>query len=231
MNSPTTLSTAKLRIKEAKVCIFDFDGTIANLDGLNVEGFQKMFMSRFGITFTEKDFMEYVSGKGSTDGIKEYLAAYEIFEYEIDELSSIFNNKKRQLLTNRMGSVIYLLPGIEKFLEYVEESKRPMVVATSSRYEYAIRVFLHFGIDKYFKEIIDRDSIVKGKPAPDIFLKAVEATGFAIDECVAFEDSQYGLMSAKAAGLYTVGILNKGWNDEFVYDLADVVVEDYKELI
>jgi len=225
------LSAAKLRVKNAKAFIFDFDGTIANLDGLNVEGFKALFERHFGLSFTEKDFMKYVSGKGSTDGIKEYLAAYEIFEYEIDELSSIFNNKKKDLLKNRVGSVIYLLPGVERFLEYIANSERPMVIATSSRYEYVMKVLTHFGIDRYFKEIFDRQSVVNSKPAPDVFLKAIKSTGFVIDKCVAFEDSRYGLTAAKAAGLYTVGILNKGWNDDFVYELADVVVEDYKLLL
>lgn len=64
-----------------------------------------------------------------------------------------------------------------------------------------------------------------------MFLKGVNYTELDIEECMAFEDSLFGLMSAKGADLYTVGILNDGWNDEFVYDLADVVIEDYGELI
>jgi len=231
MNLQKSLPEAKEKVLNAKAFVFDFDGTIANLDGLNVEGFKSLFERHFDISFTEKDFMKYISGKGSTDGIKEYLAAYEIFEYEISELSSIFNNKKRELLKNRVGSVIYLIPGIKSFLEFVRKSNRPMVIATSSRYEYAMKVLKHFDLDKYFEHLFDRESVVNSKPAPDVFLKAVESTGFTIDECIAFEDSRYGIMAAKAAGLYTVGILNKGWNEDFVYDLADVVVDDYKLLI
>jgi len=73
--------------------------------------------------------------------------------------------------------------------------------------------------------------VIRGKPAPDGFIKGVEYLGLKVDECIAFEDSFYGLQSAKGAGLFTIGVLNRGWNDDFVYQLADFVIESYTELI
>jgi beta-phosphoglucomutase-like phosphatase (HAD superfamily) len=64
-----------------------------------------------------------------------------------------------------------------------------------------------------------------------MFLQAIEYTGLDDDECIAFEDSLFGLRSAQAAELFTIGILNDGWNDEFVYELADIVIESYEELL
>jgi len=55
--------------------------------------------------------------------------------------------------------------------------------------------------------------------------------GYTEDECVVFEDSFFGLQSAKGTGIFTIGILNKGWNDDFVYQLSDFVIEDYRSLI
>ena len=46
-----------------------------------------------------------------------------------------------------------------------------------------------------------------------------------------FEDSFFGLQSAKGAGIFTIGILNRGWNDDFVYQLSDFVIDDYNKLI
>ena len=54
--------------------------------------------------------------------------------------------------------------------------------------------------------------------------------GYTETECVAFEDS-FGLQSAKGAGIFTIGILNSGWNDDFVYQLSDFVIDDYRVLI
>jgi len=106
-----------------------------------------------------------------------------------------------------------------------------MLVVTSSHYDYVKKILGHFGLFQYFEKVYDRGTIKRGKPNADVFLQAIEYTGLSKEECLAFEDSLFGLKAAKGAELYTIGILNKGWNEEFVYDFADVVIEDYEELI
>ncbi len=224
-----TVGEAKVLVRDAKAHLFDFDGTVANLDNLHVDIFGNIFRDGFGLEFTRHDFMKYISGRGSEDGIREYLEINGINEFDEVKINDMFTSIKRDTLEGSMMNDIYLLPGIEKFLE--SNRTRTSVIVTSSKKEYVEKILSYFEIYGYFEKVFDRDSITNGKPHPDVFLKAVEYTGFNINECIAFEDSLFGLRSAKSANLFTVGILNPGWNDEFVYDLADIVVEDYRELL
>jgi beta-phosphoglucomutase len=225
------LPKAKQLVQERKAFLFDFDGTLVNLDKLNVDSFKILFKDEFNLEFTRDDFMQYVSGRGSKDGIKKYLETKGVKEFDVENLSNQFSIKKRDLIENNLEEEVFLIPGIDTFLKYLSKNDKQMVVVTSSHYTYVKKILRHFGLFGYFEKIYDRGSVENGKPNPDIFLKGIKYTGLNSEECIAFEDSLFGLKSAKGADLYTVGILNEGWNEDFVYDLADVVIENYEELI
>jgi beta-phosphoglucomutase len=225
------LPKAKQLVQERKAFLFDFDGTLVNLDKLNVDSFKILFKDEFNLEFTRDDFMQYVSGRGSKDGIKKYLETKGVKEFDVENLSNQFSIKKRDLIENHLGEEVFLIPEIDTFLKYLSKNDKQMVVVTSSHYTYVKKILRHFGLFGYFEKIYDRGSVENGKPNPDIFLQGIKYTGLNSEECIAFEDSLFGLKSAKGADLYTVGILNEGWNEDFVYDLADVVIVNYEELI
>lgn len=224
------LSIARAKVKDCKYILFDFDGTLVNLDELNVRSFKIVF-SQFNISFTTDDFMKYISGRGSVDGMREYLAAYEIFDYDPAKLNSDFDSTKRSLIADHFEEVITKIPGISEFLQWSKENGKRAVIATSSLREYVKKVLSRYEMLDYFESIFDRTDVDHGKPAPDLFLKARDFFGAKAEECVIFEDSRFGLRSAKAAGIYTIGVLNPGWNDTFVHEMADSVIKDYQEVM
>jgi beta-phosphoglucomutase len=160
-----------------------------------------------------------------------YLETKGIKDFDVEDLSNQFSIKKRDLIENHLEEEVFLIPGIDTFLKHLSANNKRMVVVTSSHYMYVKKILRYFGLFGYFERVYDRGTVNKGKPNPDIFLQGIKYTGLNSEECIAFEDSLFGLKSAKGADLYTVGILNEGWNEDFVYDLADVVIENYEELI
>lgn len=227
----TTLLETREKIKETKAFLFDFDGTLANLDRLNVDTFQIVLKQEFSLPFTRDDFMTYMSGRGSKDGFKMFLESKKINDYDIEKLTKLYNQTKRELIEDHLEEEVFLIPGLEAFLQYLENNQKRMVVVTSSNYDYVKKVLSNFNLFHYFEKVYDRGTVEKSKPDPEMFLQAIEYTELNTDECIAFEDSLFGLKSATNAELFTIGILNKGWNDEFVYDLADIVIESYEELL
>lgn len=219
------------RIYSCKALFFDFDGTLVNLDKLNVDCFSIVFKEVFNLDFTRTDFMKYISGRGSKHGLVEYLRVNGIKDFSVKEIHALFYKNKKRLIKERLDEEIYLLPGIGEFLKVYADGSRKILVVTSSREKHVKKMLTHFKIFKYFEKVIDRNMVIRGKPDPQPYLDAIKYSGFNSDECIAFEDSFYGLQSSKGADLFTVGILNKGWNEDFVYQLSDFVISDYRELI
>ncbi len=231
MRSRIGIDIAKMQVEQSKAFLFDFDGTLVNLDKLNVDAFHIVFKEMFNLDFTREDFMRYVSGRGSENGLREYLGVHGVVDFSVKDINDLFYVHKNRLIEERLEDEVYLLPGIVEFLAHFENSGKRNIVVTSSRKEHVKKMLTHFGIYNRFEEVFDRYTVVKGKPDPEPFERGLKYLGIDRRECLAFEDSFYGLQSAKGAELFTVGILNPGWNDDFVYDLADTVVESYIDLL
>ena len=88
--------------------------------------------------------------------------------------------------------------------EVVEKlyGKYLMGIVTSSRKDHFDIIHEPLGLLKFFDFILTANDYNKFKPDPEPYLLAVEKSGFSNDECLAVEDSERGLISAKAAGIH-----------------------------
>lgn len=59
-----SIEDAKEKVLNSKGLLFDFDGTLVNLDKLNVDAYAFVFKEMFNLNFTRDDFMKYISGRG-----------------------------------------------------------------------------------------------------------------------------------------------------------------------
>lgn len=91
-------------------------------------------------------------------------------------------------------------PGVRDLLEWLKQRGIPCAVATSSRRSVAEHHLQEAGLWSYFEFAVCGDEIEHPKPAPDIYLKASASLGRLPQECVAFEDSNFGIAAAHSAG-------------------------------
>jgi HAD superfamily hydrolase (TIGR01509 family) len=97
-------------------------------------------------------------------------------------------------------------PGLEEFLDRLDELSIPYAVATSTKAQKALWKLEKARIRERFKVFVFGDEVERGKPAPDIFLRAAERLGKAPQDCLGFEDSAPGLQSLHSAGIPSVFI-------------------------
>ena len=97
-----------------------------------------------------------------------------------------------------------LKKGVKELFVIAEEKGLRLAVASSTSREKTVDHLQKNGILDRFEVIIGGDMITRGKPAPDIFLKAAEELKVSPSECAVLEDSAAGIRSAKSAGMYPI---------------------------
>lgn len=104
---------------------------------------------------------------------------------------------------------VTLKPGLPEILEVVRSHRLPAAVATSSESVLADLTLNRAGLRHWFSVVVTGDRVTHGKPAPDIYLEAAKQLGVPAAECVAFEDSEAGIIAVQAAGMR--GVLVPHW--------------------
>jgi HAD superfamily hydrolase (TIGR01509 family) len=102
------------------------------------------------------------------------------------------------------------LPLIDGAVEAVERlaERWPLGLASSSNRELIDLVLELSGLARCFLKTVSSEEVPRGKPAPDVYLEAARRLGVSPAPCVAIEDSENGIRSAKAAGMRVLAIPN-----------------------
>jgi HAD superfamily hydrolase (TIGR01509 family) len=80
----------------------------------------------------------------------------------------------------------------------------PMAVASGGHRDLVERTLRELGIEGFFDAVVTSEDYVRGKPAPDPFLKAADLLRVAPERCLVFEDTATGEEAARAAGMACV---------------------------
>ncbi len=107
----------------------------------------------------------------------------------------------------------------------------PVAIASSSNPELIERVVDRAGLAEAIRVVVSSQEVAHGKPAPDVYLEAARRLGAEPARCVAVEDSENGIRSAKAAGMRVLAIPNPHFPPPApVVALADVVLAAVADL-
>jgi HAD superfamily hydrolase (TIGR01509 family) len=97
-----------------------------------------------------------------------------------------------------------LKPGAEELLTLLKSLGIPKALATSSSREKAMRTLAAVRATEWFEAVVTRTDVARGKPSPDLFLRAACELGLPADQCIALEDSYNGVRAAQAAGIRVI---------------------------
>ena len=116
-----------------------------------------------------------------------------------------------------------LLPGVKAFLDEAKEKNVPCSLASASKN--APFILKKLGVYDYFDAIVDPATLKKGKPDPEIFVRAAELINIDPSEAIGFEDAQAGVAGIKGAGMYAVGVEGSEPLTE-----ADMTIKSFEEI-
>lgn len=208
---------------ELRAIVFDMDGVLVDSQR-HWSRVQNFFLDEILGSWTAEDQVKII-GLSMPD-VYELLVRDYGLQKSYQELVSYYESLAEQIYCEESS----LLPGVRELLETLNEEGLPMAVASSSPRSWVEMAVGHFSLSSSFKLCLGSEDVnSKAKPAPDIYQLACKRLGFKPEECLAFEDSDKGIASAKAAGMVCLGIRN-GFNEEQGLKNADLVFNSFQEL-
>jgi HAD superfamily hydrolase (TIGR01509 family) len=201
-----------------RLVIFDFDGLMVNSEHVVFAALRELF-ERHGHDFTW-DFYCTTIGLPSVEATRMYLASF-----PLDLPPEDFVLAKQDLIQGYMATELALMPGLIPLLDGLRARGLRMVIASSSRRDYILPILGRFGLHAYFDAVVCIDDVARGKPHPDLVLKALEIGGASPCQAIMLEDSPHGTEAARRAGVRCIAIPTQGVDtSRFAY--ADAVVAD-----
>lgn len=190
-----------------KALIFDVDGTLAETEGAHLDAFNEAFAGA-GLPWrwSEAEYTRLLTTTGGKERIARYVreAGGDPADFPIQAL----HRDKTVRYTGRIArGGIALRPGVAELIAEAQALGLGLAIATTTspeNVEALIRATLGADMTEIFPVVAAGDMVGAKKPAPDVYLLALERLGVAAADCVAFEDSRNGLLAAKAAGIFTV---------------------------
>jgi beta-phosphoglucomutase-like phosphatase (HAD superfamily) len=191
-----------------KAIVFDFDGVIANSEPLHCRSFQQV-LAREGVVLSDADYYGRYLGFDDVGAFRA-VAADRGRTWSERHLADLVAQKALAFeALERDVSVLF--PGAADAVRRAAAAV-PIAIASGAIGPEIRRVLDREQLTALFSAIVAAEDTEQSKPAPDPYLCALArlraATGRALDarDCVAIEDSRWGLASARAAGLKTVAV-------------------------
>ncbi|MFH0869887.1 MAG: HAD family phosphatase [archaeon] len=203
-----------------KAMIFDMDDVIINSIKIEFPAWERLF-SDFGQKLDLKVYKSFL-GMKSVELIKRFIPVV-----KDEELSSLANRKEIYFIELLKKEGISMTPGVIDFLDSVK-GRYGLAIATAAPDMKLNEILELIHLKRYFKVIITADHIAKGKPDPEIFLKAAERLKVSPRDCVVFEDAPNCVRAAKAGGMKCVAITTTHTKGELKE--ADLVIDSFSDI-
>ncbi|MBA6153548.1 beta-phosphoglucomutase [Gelidibacter maritimus] len=204
-----------------KAFIFDLDGVIVDTAKYHFLAWKKL-AGTIGIDFTEHQ-NEQLKGVSRVKSLEKILVwgNKSISDAEFTRLMA-FKNDDYLTYIDKMDEE-EILPDVTKTLDFLRGKKQYIALGSASKN--ARMILEKVNILEKFDVIVDGNDVTKGKPDPEVFLKAAEHLNVPPEHCIVFEDAVAGIQAANNARMISIGIGDKNTLHE-----ADYVFSDFTEM-
>ena len=192
--------------------IFDFNGIIVDDEPIHFELFQRV-LSDEGIALTEEAYYDRYLG---FDDRGAFIAAFREHGQQLDDrkLAALIQRKAvyyKDIITTKMK----VFPGVKALVPSLAQ-RVPLAIASGALRHEIDTILSAIDLRAYFRAIVSAEDVSEGKPAPEIFLKALAKLNAEVGgspliqatDCLAIEDSKEGIRAARRAGMQCLAVTN-----------------------
>jgi len=212
----------ELKIKAA---LFDLEGLLTDTEPLHFDAWRQIF-EKHGEKLSKRYYSVHYVGK------RDHIVAGDLIPKRIKGEER--DKKVQELMAEKAAIFLALAPKAKPFKEAIEfvkllKGKTSLAIVTSTHREEAEAIIKSISVKDFFDIIITGSDVKNVKPAPDVYLLAMQKLGVNPHECIVFEDSQSGIEAAKAAGIACVAIPNTA-TEGMDFSKANTVVKSFSKL-
>lgn len=207
-----------------RAVIFDLDGVLADSEPWWNE-IDKKLLGEYGVIY-HGEYHRNVLGVSYRLAVEFYKKAFGLTA-PTEELMRRRGEIAAEFFANRVG----LFPSTRAVLEEMRQMNLRLAIATSSVSASARPLLDRHELTTFFDVILTGEEIERGKPHPDIYLRAAEKLGVTADACLVIEDALSGIAAGKAAGMRVAAIPDARFVDGREYEKqADYVLSSLSEI-
>ena len=212
-------------LTDIKAVIFDLDGSLVDSmwmwHQIDIE-----YLGRFGIPLPV-DLQSRIEGMSFQE-----TAVYFKEHFPIPDTLEQIKADWNRMAWDKYANEVPLKKGVEEFLNYCRQNGLLLGIATSNSRELVENVLSVHHIRDFFSSIVTGGDVQKGKPSPEVYLRAAAELRVPPEHCLVFEDIIPGIQAGKNAGMRVCAV-----EDEYSapvrekkQELADYYIQDYVEL-
>ena len=204
-----------------KAVIFDMDGVIFDTEKVYLDIWIEVF-EKYGYKMTKELYVN-VMGTGRKNVIKTFL---ENFGDDLP-IEKMYEEKDNQLFYIIENQGIPLKKGVKELFSMLKEKNYKIALATSAKRDRVEKQIKDKWLKESFDAIVCGDDVEKGKPSPDIFLKAAKEIDVEPENCFVVEDSPAGIKAAFSGGMKGIHVEDLKVADE---DILKYCQKNFKNL-
>jgi HAD superfamily hydrolase (TIGR01509 family) len=207
-----------------RAVIFDLDGVLADSEPWWNE-IDKKLLAEYGVTY-RGEYHRNVLGVSYRFAVEYYKKVFGL-SVSTEEMM----RRRAEIAIEFFANHVGLFPSAKEVLQELQRMNLSLAVATSSMSASARPFLDRHQLTALFDVIVTGDEIERGKPYPDIYLRAAEKLGVAADACLVIEDALSGIAAAKAANMRVAAVPDTRFVDPHEYQKeADYVLGGLSEI-
>ncbi len=202
--------------------IFDMDGVLVNSYQAHLKSWRNAGL-RHGLTMTDQNF-NHTFGRTSKD-IIEFLWPGEFTPPQAETFDQEKEADYRRLIRDDFPE----MDGAADLIAALHAAGFVLAIGSSGPPENVAVVREKIRNGKFISAAVDRTYVTRGKPDPEVFIKAAQQLKLPPNRCAVIEDAPVGVQAARRAGAAAIGLLGTAPREKLM-EFAHLVVASLREL-